>query len=72
MKRRPLYDFFVLIINYKMANVWLSFLKSFRAKHKGMSMKEAMKKAAVEYRKKKGGAGAAAEKPKRKRRKKKT
>jgi len=35
-----------------MANVWLTFLKAFRKKHPKMSMKEAMKAAAVEYRKK--------------------
>ena len=55
-----------------MANKWISFLKSWRSKHKGVSMKDSMKQAAVEYRKQKGGAGSsAAEKPKRKRRRKK-
>jgi hypothetical protein len=53
-----------------MANKWISFLKSWRAKNKGVSMKDSMKRAALEYRKQKGGASA--EKPKRKRRKKKT
>ena len=38
-------------------NPWLVFLKSYRARNKGKSMKQAMKDAAVEYRKKKGGKG---------------
>jgi hypothetical protein len=37
-------------------NPWLSFLKAYRSRNPGKSMKEAMKSAAVEYRKKKGGA----------------
>ena len=37
-----------------MANPWLSFLKSFRAKNPSLSMKMAMKKGAVAYRKQKG------------------
>ena len=37
-------------------NPWLAFLKSYRSKHPSKSMKQAMKDAAVEYRKKKGGA----------------
>ena len=51
-----------------MANAWLAFLKSWRAKHKGVSMKSAMKQAAVEWRKKKGNGS---EEPKKKRRKRK-
>ena len=38
-----------------MPNKWLSFLKSFRAKNPDLSMKMAMKKGAVAYRKSKGG-----------------
>ena len=41
-----------------MANAWIEFLKSYRSSHKGMSMKQAMKSAAVEWKKKKGGGGA--------------
>ena len=37
----------------KKANPWLVFLKQFRAKHKTMSMKLAMKAAAKQYKKKK-------------------
>lgn len=48
-----------------MANKWLSFLKEFRSRNKGMSLKQAMKAASKEYKK-----GAAIEKPKKKRRKK--
>ena len=32
-------------------NPWLDFLKSYRAKHPKLTMKNAMKSAAVEYRK---------------------
>ena len=53
-----------------MANKWISFLKSWRSRNKGVSMKDSMKRAAVEYRKQKGGSSDA-EKPKRKRRRKK-
>jgi len=37
-----------------MANVWITFLKSWRARNKGVSMKDSMKRAAVEYKKQKG------------------
>ena len=37
-----------------MANPWLVFLKSFRAKHPKLNMKQAMKQGAVAYRKGKG------------------
>lgn len=36
-----------------MPNAWLKFLKEYKAKHKGISLKDAMKKASVEYKKKK-------------------
>ena len=35
-------------------NPWVAFLKEYRAKHKGESLKSAMKKASVLYRKQKG------------------
>ena len=54
-----------------MANKWISFLKSWRAKHKGVSLKDSMKKASVDYRKSSSSTAEAAPK-KRKRRKKKT
>ena len=38
----------------KKTNSWLTFLKSWRARHKGESLKTSMKKASVEYRKSKG------------------
>ncbi len=38
-----------------MANKWLTYLKAYRKKHPGKSMKECLKAAAVEYRKIKGG-----------------
>ena len=38
-----------------MANPWLTFLKSYRAKNPKLSMKAAMKSGAVQYRKQKGG-----------------
>ena len=38
-----------------MANVWLTFLSQWRKSHPKVSMKQAMKQAAVDYRKKKGG-----------------
>ena len=44
-------------------NPWLVFLKQYRARHSKLSMKQAMKSAAVEYRKKKGGAGAKKKSP---------
>ena len=34
------------------ANPWITFLKQFRAKHKGLSLKDAMKKASSAYKKK--------------------
>ena len=51
-----------------MANRWLKFLKEFKSRHKGMSLRDAMKAASKEY--KKGGKKDAAEKPKRRRKKK--
>ena len=54
-----------------MANKWLKFLKEYRARHKGMSLREAMKGASKEY-KKGGAAEKAPAKKKRARRKKKT
>ena len=43
-----------------MPNPWLSFLKAYKAKHPGKSMKQSMRDGAVEYRKsKKGGASKA-------------
>ena len=55
-----------------MPNKWLKFLKEFKARHKGMSLRDAMKAASKEY--KKGGAATekAPAKKKRARRKKKT
>ena len=52
-----------------MANKWISFLKSWRAKHKGVSLKDSMKKGSAEYKSKKGKSKADA-KPKRKGKKK--
>lgn len=52
-----------------MANKWLVFLKSWRAKNKGVSLKDAMKRASSEYKKSKGSEDAV---PKKRRRKKKT
>ena len=37
-----------------MANPWISFLKSWRSKHKGVSLKDSMKQASSEYKKSKG------------------
>ena len=34
-------------------NKWLQFLKGWRAKHKGVSLRDSMKKASAEYRKSK-------------------
>ena len=34
-----------------MANKWLTFLKDYRKKHAGMSLKQAMKSASAEYKK---------------------
>ena len=50
-----------------MANKWISFLKSWRVKNKGVSMKDSMKRAAVEYKKGKSSD----EKPKKRRKAKK-
>ena len=36
-----------------MPNKWLTFLKEYKKKHSGMSLKEAMKKSSVEYKKQK-------------------
>ena len=47
-----------------MPNVWITFLSAYRKKHPKLSMKAAMKAAAVEYRKKKGGAKKKAQKKK--------
>ena len=54
-----------------MPNKWISFLKSWRAKHKGESLKSAMKKAAVDYRKSGGGASKTKKKGKGKKKKSK-
>ena len=53
-----------------MANKWLKFLKEFRGRHKGISLRDAMKPASNEY--KKGGAAEKVPAKKRVRRKKKT
>ena len=53
-----------------MANVWLSFLASFRKSHPKLSMKAAMKQGAVAYRAQKGKGSKA--KAKKKGRKKKS
>ena len=36
-----------------MANAWISFLKTWRSKHKGVSLKDSMKRASAEYKKSK-------------------
>ena len=54
-----------------MANKWLVFLKQWRSKHPKVSMKMAMKSAAVEYRKTKGAGGAKAAKSTKRGKKKK-
>ena len=54
-----------------MSNKWISFLASFRKSHPKLSMKQAMKQGAVEYKKRKGGAEAKATKKKGKGKKKK-
>ena len=51
-----------------MANKWISFLKSWRAKNKGVSMKDSMKRDAGEYKKGKSSD----EKPNKRLKKKKT
>ena len=53
--KRWMYSFYiVLLVNSIMAgkksNPWLIFLKQFRAKNPKMSMKDQMKKGAVQYR----------------------
>ena len=53
-----------------MANRWISFLQEYRRKHKGLSLKTAMKQASKVYKKSAGGAGAAEPKKKRRRKKK--
>ena len=52
-----------------MGNPWLEFLKQFRKKHPGLSMKEAMKKAAVEWKSVKGKTTKAKKKTKTKKKK---
>ena len=52
-----------------MANRWLKFLKEFKSRHKGMSLRDAMKAASKEY-KKGGKLDDKVEKPKRRRKKK--
>ena len=37
-----------------MANKWITFLKSWRSKHKGVSLKDSMKQESSEYKKSKG------------------
>ena len=49
-----------------MANKWLQFLKQWRAKHPKVSMKMAMKSAAVEWRKAKGSTKSTKKKGKKK------
>ena len=53
-----------------MPNRWISFLQEYRRKHKGLSLKTAMKQASKVYKKSAGGAGAAEPKKKRRRKKK--
>jgi hypothetical protein len=48
----------------RMANPWLSFLSEYRKKHKGMSLKQAMKSASAEYKKKNGTKKPKKKKPK--------
>jgi hypothetical protein len=50
-----------------MANPWISHLKAFRAKHPGMSLREAMKKASSSYKKKAPSSKVAKKKKKTKR-----
>ena len=64
-------NFFLLVLKDSMANKWLAFLKSWRAKNPKVSMKMAMKSAAVEWRKAKGAGGAKAAKSKKRGKKKK-
>ena len=47
-----------------MPNKWISFLKSWRAKNKGVSLKDAMKRASADY--KKSGASSKKKKTKKK------
>ena len=53
-------------------NPWLSFLKAYKAKHPGKSMKQSMKDAAVDYRKSKKGGDSKKVKKKTKAKKKKS
>lgn len=52
-----------------MANKWISFLQEYRRKHKGLSLKDAMKQASKVY--KSASKGAAAAEPKKKKGRKK-
>ena len=52
-----------------MANKWLDFVKQYRKKHPGQTLKQSLKGASVEYKKGKGSDEKA--KPKKKNRKKK-
>ena len=49
-----------------MANKWIAFLQTYRKKHPSLSMKQAMKSAAVEWKKAKGGGKAKKAKGKKK------
>ncbi len=54
-----------------MPNRWITFLAGFRKRNSHLSMKQAMKQGAVEYRKKGKGKSAEPAAPKRRRRRKK-
>ena len=41
-----------LISKKNMGNAWLDFVKAYRKKHPGLSLKDTLKKASVEYKKK--------------------
>ena len=56
---------------YKMPNAWISHLKAYRAKHKGMSLGEAMKAAKSTYKKSSKADDAKPKKKARKKRRKK-
>ena len=49
-----------------MSNPWISFLKSWRSKHKGVSLKDSMKQASSEYKKSKGASSSKVKKETRK------
>ena len=49
-----------------MANRWITFLKSWRAKNKGVSLKDSMKRASSEYKKSKKSEAPKAKKKRRK------